>query len=167
MRKTGLLVILCLIVTSNSFAQRQGRRFDEMLEKYKAERVSYLTGELKLSVSEAEKFWPVYNEYQDKREALMRESRPDLRRPDPDSLTIDEKKDLMDAKIQNDVNIALLAQEYHKKFVKLLGVEKVFQLYHSEQEFMGYMIRKMRGQEGMEPGPGQGRGGREFNPNGR
>lgn len=164
MKKFGLLLILVSIFTLSLSAQRQGRRFDNMLEKYKAERVAYLTDQLDLTVSEAEKFWPVYNEYQDKRENLMRESRPGLRRPSPDSLSVDQMKDLMEAKIENDVNIALLAREYHKKFIKILGVEKVFNLYHSEQEFMGYMLRKMRNHDGMEPGPGQGRGNRGFNP---
>lgn len=157
MKKLAVFSIFFLSLTLSMSAQRQGRRFEQMLEQYKSERVAYLTREVELSVAEAEKFWPVYNEYQEKREELMRASRPNLRHPSPDSLTVKQMEEFMNAKIINDLNLAELAEEYHKKFIKLLGVKKVFSLYHAEQEFMGYMIRQMRNHD--DSGYRQGRGG--------
>lgn len=168
MKKIGIILLVAALLPLSLSAQRQGqgRRFDEMLEKYQSERVAYLTEELSLSVSDAEKFWPLYNEYQEKRERMMRASHPGLGRPDADSLTVEQMKELMDTKIQNDLNMALLAQDYHDKFTDLLGVKKVFLLYRAEQEFMGYMLRRMRNHDG-NPGSGQRGQGRRFTPTDR
>lgn len=144
-------------------AQRQGRRFDEYFEKYKSERVAYLTQKLDLEVTEAEKFWPLYNEYQNKREALMKEGRPRWGRPNMDSLSDAQMKEMMDAKIQNDLKMAKLAVEYHKKFQAILPVKKVFILHRAEQSFMGHMIQRLResGEFGMRPERGRSSTGKK------
>lgn len=167
MKKFSFYLLILVILPLSAFSQGQGRRFDDVLEQYKAERIAYLSEKLSLTVSEAEKFWPVYSEYQDKRETMMRESRPKLRRPDPDSLSVAQMEEFMDAKIRNDLSMAKLAEEYHQKFKRLLGVKKVFILYHAEQEFMSYMIRKMRTHEGNEERPGRNGQGRNFTPAGQ
>jgi len=154
---TWVLILAPIIL----LAQRQGRRFDEYLEKFKSERVAYLTQKLDLKVIEAEKFWPIYNEYQNKRESLMKESRPDWGRPDPDNLSDVQMKEMMDAKFQNDLKLAKLAVEYHKKFQDILPIKKVFILHHAEQSFMSHMIQRLResGEFGMRSERGKGPGG--------
>jgi len=136
-------------------AQKQGRQFSETLEKYKAEKVAFLSDKLDLSIKEAEKFWPVYNEFQDKADKLRHQGRPSYRRPDPDSLSKDKMEELMDTRFQNDLKMAKLAQDYHIKYKKILPVKKVFILYQAEQQFMGTMLRKMRGRDKDQNGRGK------------
>lgn len=159
MKKRILLIWVVLLAPLVLLAQGQGRRFDEYFEKYKAEKVAFLTQKLNLEVGEAEKFWPVYNEYQTKREKLMVESRPRMRRPDPDSLNDGQMKELMDTKIENELKMAKLAADYHEKFKAILPVKKLFILYHAEQEFMGHMIQRMRESSDSEGRQGGRRGG--------
>ena len=156
---TWVLILAPIIL----LAQRQGRRFDEYLEKFKSERVAYLTQKLDLEVIEAEKFWPIYNEYQNKREALMTEGRPQWGRPNLDSLSDAQMKEMMDAKIQNDLKMAKLAVEYHKKFQTVLPIKKVFILHHAEQSFMSHMIQRLResGEFGIGSERGRGPGGKK------
>ncbi len=137
---TWILILAPMVL----LAQGKGRRFDKYYEKYKSERVAYLTQKLDLKVKEAEKFWPVYNEYQAKREALMKANRPKMGMFSIDSLSDAQMKDMMDAKIQNDLKTAQLASEYHKKFMKVLPTKKVFTLHHAEQSFMSHMINRIR-----------------------
>jgi len=145
--KTRLLYLLfVLVIPFTMNAQRQGRQFSETIEKYKAEKVAFLSDKLDLTIQEAEKFWPVYNEFQDKIDKLRHQGRPSFRRPDPDSLSTKEMEKLMDTKFQNDLKMAKLAQNYHIQYKEILPVKKVFILYQAEQEFMGNMLRKMRGQ---------------------
>jgi len=164
------LILTWVLILAPIFllAQRQGRRFDDYFEKYKSERVAYLTQKLDLEVKEAEKFWPVYNEYQNRREALMKKGRPSWSWSSIDSLSDAQMKEIMDAKIQNDLKMAKLAVEYHKKFQAVLPIKKVFILHHAEQSFMGYMIQKMResGETGMRFGRRNG-ATREKNGSGR
>ena len=61
-------ILFCLSVVSWS----QGRG---QLERIKAFKTGYLTQELDLSSAEAEKFWPIYNEYEKKMFELRVEKR--------------------------------------------------------------------------------------------
>ena len=64
-----------LIIGSSVLAQN--RRVQR--EEIEAQKRAYFTEKLNLTVEEAEKFWPLYNEFQDKRRALRakrRELRP-------------------------------------------------------------------------------------------
>lgn len=66
---TSLLILAC----SLSFAQ-QGNRSEEdrkaEFERLKAARVAFLSNRLQLDVATAQKFWPIFNEYESKKEAL-------------------------------------------------------------------------------------------------
>ena len=149
MKRRIILVWVLVIVPMLLLAQRQGRRFEETLEKYKSERVAYLSQKLNLEVNEAELFWPVYNEFQTKRETLMKDSRPNRMHPSVDSLSNEQMEAMMDKKILNELKLAELATVYHKKYKAILPTKKIFILYHAEQEFMGQMIQRMRNPDGM------------------
>ncbi|MGD1844438.1 MAG: hypothetical protein ACFB10_03495 [Salibacteraceae bacterium] len=66
-----LIVVLLFPIAVLAQGQRQDR-----LAAYK---VAYLTEQLQLSPSEAQKFWPIYNEYQDKLDAINGETRRETR----------------------------------------------------------------------------------------
>lgn len=152
MRRGLFFILIIVMMPTLLWAQRSGRRFDESFEKYKSERVAFLTDALDLGIQEAEKFWPVYNEYQKKREALMKQSRSRHNRSAIDSFSDKQMKEMMDAQISNELHMAELKANYHEKYKKILPIKKVFILYHAEREFMSYMIKKMR-----ESGRGSGR----------
>ncbi|NLB26432.1 MAG: hypothetical protein GX820_07040, partial [Bacteroidales bacterium] len=47
--------------------QGQKPNHSEKLEKYRSEKVAFLTSKLDLNSSEAEKFWPIYNQLEQER----------------------------------------------------------------------------------------------------
>ena len=57
------LLFITLIFSIHSFAQP---KYDEKKEQIKALKVGYITSELGLTTDEATKFWPIYNDYDDK-----------------------------------------------------------------------------------------------------
>jgi len=66
---TGLILLACTL----SFAQQgdeRGKNRQEELERLKAARVAFLSNRLQLDVNTAQKFWPIFNEYETKKEAL-------------------------------------------------------------------------------------------------
>ena len=66
----SLLFLLIIILCNNySFSQNQKRK------KIKALKATYITTELDLSSSEAEKFWPIYNAFHKTQDELRKESR--------------------------------------------------------------------------------------------
>jgi hypothetical protein len=61
---------IVFFVAFHAFADR----FDHFdFDKFKAKKIAYITDAINLTPAEAEKFWPVYNEFEQKRFSLMEE----------------------------------------------------------------------------------------------
>ncbi|MDI1303936.1 MAG: sensor of ECF-type sigma factor, partial [bacterium] len=63
MKLKKLFPILLLLISFSFYGQ--GEKMREKKEQIKALKVAFLTTELKLTSNEAEKFWPVYNTFDD------------------------------------------------------------------------------------------------------
>ena len=70
--KKYILIPLFALVVSTLFAQHGPRpeAFREKKDKMNAMKAAYVTEELNLSTEEAQRFWPIYNEMNDKIEDL-------------------------------------------------------------------------------------------------
>ena len=66
MKKLFLISILSVFTFTVLIAQDKGGPTPEMFEKIKAEKISFFTEKLSLTPSEAQAFWPVYNEFERK-----------------------------------------------------------------------------------------------------
>ena len=64
-----LLFSIILLLGQNALAQRGEGNNKERWERYKAEKVAFLTSHLDLTPEEAQKFWPVYNQMEKEKEA--------------------------------------------------------------------------------------------------
>ena len=71
MRINKLLPLILFLISLSTFAQ--GGRFNEKKEQIKALKVAFITDELELTTSEAEKFWPLFNAYDAKQTELRHE----------------------------------------------------------------------------------------------
>lgn len=135
MRK--LLYILLLSAAGLGMqAQGGGKK-----EKIEALRVAFITRQLNLSSEESQKFWPVYNEYQDKLKAARRE----MKAHQASFASDKEAQEFLDAELlykQRDVN---LYKEYYEKFKKVLPVKKVAELRHAEEEFKKELLKQLQG----------------------
>ena len=75
--------ILFLLISSFSFSQG----FKEKKGKVKALKIAYITEELDLTTEEAQKFWPIYNAFDDKQSELRHEKmRAILDRYEPENI---------------------------------------------------------------------------------
>jgi hypothetical protein len=120
------------------------------MEKFQAEKVAFLTEKLDLSVDEAQKFWPLYNEYQNKRDEVLKSKRMEGRRGDFKELSSEELEAMADKKVEDELKLAQMKMEFHKEVKKVIPIEKVVQLYRAENEFMNHMFNRLRGER-----PGQ------------
>ena len=148
---------LAVMMFSISVIYAQGNRpgFEKYMEKFKAERVSYLTEKLDLSVEEAQKFWPLYNEYQDKRDKVIRSKRMEGRHGDFSGISSEELEAMADKKVEEELKLAQMKMEFHKEVKKVLPIEKVVLLYKAEMDFMNHMFNRLRDER-----PGEGQRGR-------
>lgn len=140
------LLILIMAFSIDVVAQPgMGRMLEGRNEQLKAKKVSFLTDKMDLTIQEAQVFWPLYNEFNDKRDSLIKSKVLTHRCENlVDEMTESELLEIMEAEISNSENMAALRREYHEKFLKILPVEKVARLYIAEKEFNRQLFREMR-----------------------
>ncbi len=139
-------IAILLFVQSAAFAQRGDGHNQERWEKYKAEKVAFLTTNLDLSPAEAQKFWPVYNQM-DKEKSETQMKRRELEqkvREAGEKISDDEIIKLTREIASNMQKEGALNTKYNEEFLKILPPKKVLQLYKAEGEFRMHMFRKYR-----------------------
>jgi len=156
MKKILLLITITafLSVPDLILAQNDNNGHQDRWEKYRSEKIAFLTDKLDLSPTEAQKFWPVYNEM-DKERSDVQSERRDLDRQvreAPEKLSDKEVIKLTRSYASNAEREGALATKYNEQFLKILPPQKVLMLYKAENEFRMYMFRKYRDQRGKEDG---------------
>jgi len=153
MKRLILLSLILLTVSGFNLLNAQNNRRDNGWDKFRAEKVSFLTDKLQLTPTEAQKFWPVYNELEKKRWEAQ-----NLRRDLEIKVYVSEetlsKKEVI--QLTRDYSSSMqkeaeLYVNYNEDFLKILPPEKVLLLYKSENEFRMHMIRKSIGQRRPDP----------------
>jgi len=160
MKATMPSILIVLMLPLTVMAQ-PGPMGPQGREKIEAHLIAYLTQELDLSPQEAQVFWPVYNEYSDKREAIMQQSRQrnrTIRQMDMQTITEEEAARLADEELLEAQQLLDLRKAYHGKFKSVLPATKVLKLYKAEEEFKRILLDRLRGGKG--PGGNQGMRGR-------
>jgi hypothetical protein len=155
--KASILAISLAFIATAAFSQESRPRFKENMEKIQAERVSYLTNQLDLTVQEAEKFWPLYNEYLQMREDLFMTRRNQMPRGfDPGQLPEEDLEKMFNSILDQEIKLAELKKVYYLKIREILPVKKVLMLHRAEQDFMNHMLNQIR-EGGQHPGGRDGR----------
>lgn len=146
--RTLLVSVLSFCATTFTSAQDDDRQppSAERLQEIRAQRSAYLTTRLKLTQDEAQRFWPVYNEYDEKRETLRGEMRRIVRDGTQEDKPMGEQEALkaLDHGLDIRQRELDLERDYKDRFVKLIGAERTLALHRAEREFQRDMIRKFR-----------------------
>jgi hypothetical protein len=144
--KRLLQILLFVMCVTQAFAQEREKEVDpdeevqidpKAKEKINAARIAYITERLGLTPEEAEKFWPVYREFVQKRQDLKKEYRQEIKRGADEKTLID-----LDLKIkQRQVD---LERDYSGRLQKVVSAQKVIALRQAEGEFRRMLIRQIQ-----------------------
>ena len=127
-------------------AQRDGDRH----ERIQAMKIAYITERLELSPAEAEKFWPVYNDYNSKKAKVLQDIRRVRRHyiENHENMNEEEHLELLEKFIKLQKEDADLLPSYQEKFIEVLPPKKVMKLYIAEIQFKNYLLQKLRDHQG-------------------
>jgi hypothetical protein len=145
-------IILPLMITTAAFGQGSGDD-KEKEDKIEALKVGFITKELSLTSTEAEKFWPVYNEL----EAKMKEIRQSCKKinkelkESEEKISNDDAKKKMNTLFENDQKELDLKKEYSEKFIKIIGEKRTLKLLSLEHEFRRVLLERLKDRS--EAGP--------------
>ena len=144
MKIKNIFPFLLFFVTFSFYAQND----NEKREKIKAYKVSFLTTELELTSSEAQKFWPIYSAYDDKQFELRHEKMKTyfLRLDDSNVNSMSEKEaaTLLSQIESADKELFVLREKFMSNLKKILSAKKILQLKKSEDDFNRKLLKQYR-----------------------
>jgi hypothetical protein len=139
------IIIIFLFATTLSFGQR-----NQDWDKINTLKIAFITEKLSLNTKEAQEFWPVYNEYQEKRNVLRRKSHEQIRgkMKDADALTEKEAEKLLALHMQIEAEEEVLDNNFLKNVSKVISSKKTLLLLRSEEEFKRQLMKQYRQNKG-------------------
>jgi hypothetical protein len=129
---------------------------DDKREKIEALKVAYISQQINLTTAEAEKFWPLYNEFNDKREEyakVKKQLERDARETGMDKITDKQAEDLLNAELKFEQQVLDLKKEYLEKYKAIIGIKKTAKFFHAEREFNDFLLQQLKGGGERKPPP--------------
>ena len=147
-----VISVLCalLVLTAGAFAQGpQGPRKNDdngWRERVRSEKVAFLTQEIDLTESEAQVFWPIYNEIQkSQRESFeaVQKAYVAMEKGVQEKKSGKEMEKLVRAYIEAKEKNEGIETKYLNKLLKSLPAEKVARYYVAEEKFRHQQIGRL------------------------
>jgi hypothetical protein len=147
MKIKSVTIIVILVLTSSMVLAQNPNQ-----EKLNAYKIAFFTRKLNLTPGEAEKFWPLYNEYQDKKIQIQKERVQLNRRVNQEGATLSEQELIAaaDKLIELQVVETELAVTFHQHLKGVLPPAKVIKVYQAENQFRMQLLKQI--QERNPPG---------------
>lgn len=142
-----ILPILVFLLSLSTFAQDLGKR----VERIKALRVAYISDKLDLSPEEAQKFWPVFNQFDDKHFELQRQKKQLMQKLRPEntaSLSEKETAKLIEQDDQLETDIQNNRRQLAKDLQGIIPNQKILMLKQIEIEFKTKLLQQMKNRGG-------------------
>jgi len=133
--KKGLLGLIMFLTMSTDLIAQDRREHYQRIEAIK---VAFITKKLDLTTEEAQKFWPVYNNYQKELMGLMRKRKEDRKKTDID------QNEKINEDLTYECRMLDLKKKYKKLYLKVISAEKVLLLYQAEREFREHLIKQLK-----------------------
>jgi len=150
--RLSALAAVLLIASPAAHAQGGlgGRKQGQRLGQLENAKIAFITNRVSLTQDQAQKFWPLYNEFSAKRRELNRSGRL-LRRDVTEGMTDQQIRDNLTqsfAMRQQELN---LEKEYFDKFQKVISMRQVAQLFQAERDFTKEVIKRVAATDGAVP----------------
>jgi hypothetical protein len=156
--KKNCFKLLMLLWLSGPFlglqAQDNKETRQERFQKIQNYKISFLTGKLDLTSEQAQKFWPLYNQYDEERNKLRhktRISRGDKLATVPDQELLDK----LNHRLTAQQSLLDLDKIYMDRFLKVITPRQLAVLYRSEDEFPRILLEKLHSERHSEKKPTQ------------
>jgi hypothetical protein len=114
--------------------------------KIKSLKVAFITERLSLSSSEAEIFWPIYNSYEEKKEALRHRQHREVYDQVENSaaLTEGQSRTLLKKYLAIEEEEEELDKEFYTRLSNAISAKKALLLFSAEHDFRKQLIKQMR-----------------------
>ncbi|HEY5747188.1 MAG TPA: hypothetical protein VIU12_13990 [Chryseolinea sp.] len=112
--------------------------------KIQAARVAYITDQLQLTPQEAEKFWPIYREFAERRKALRQQLKEVKHNPTPDQNPEQNSQAALDAQFKIKQQELDLEKDYSGRLLKVISAQKLRTLPDAERRFRQMILDQIQ-----------------------
>lgn len=145
MKKSSLILLVFFLTVISTFAQRDSKQnFDP--ERLQAARIAFITSRLELDPDQAEKFWPIYNEYTEKREANLREMAGLYPRRDAPALSDQEAKKALERRFTIQRKMIDEEEKFVSQVAKVISYGQIMKLNGISRDFTRMIYQRNRQQ---------------------
>ncbi|MBD3748084.1 MAG: hypothetical protein IE931_01175 [Sphingobacteriales bacterium] len=134
-----------MLIGSNTFAQAGAGLNPKRAKQIEAIKIGFITRRLDLSPEQSQKFWAVYNQYQNDLNDILRQKRQSR------IANADNPDKLIDDDFAYDSKILKIKKDYRHKFSNILTPEQVKSLYLAEKDFRDELIKQLRNRAANRP----------------
>jgi hypothetical protein len=149
----GTILLLAAVALNAQPEQMRGR----MQEKIEAYKIAFFTEKLQLTPDESKNFWPVYNQFENEREALKNRYNLEGRRIE--LMSDREVEDFVMKHIEMEEQMVKLRRDYIQRFKEVLPIRKVAMLQRIDNEFKRALLEEIKQRRENRQGGGQRRPG--------
>lgn len=127
--KTIFTFLIALIgFTGIALAQEQPQPDPKQEEKIQALEIAFISRKLELTPDEAQRFWPVYNDYKkDMRQVMINQKN------NPNKDVVDNEQKMIDVR-----------KKYRDRFIGVIGQPRMNKFFQAEREFRGVLLNQLK-----------------------
>lgn len=142
----NILIICGIVILNISAIVAQDHKHRENFKAYK---IAYITQNLDLSPEEAERFWPVYNDYEKKAFNLRIRKKKEIGKRikeegGVDSLMDETVNEYLGKLLNNELEYVSLKKKFYDDLKNIIPAKKVLKLYNTEGDFNRKVLSEYR-----------------------
>jgi hypothetical protein len=140
--KRGVVVLIVMMILSSLRVSAQNPN----LEKLNSYKIAFFTQKLNLTPQEAEKFWPIYNDYQDRKNKIQVERVQMTRTVVQNGANMSDKEltELGDKYFGLEIKEADLSKEFYNNMKGILPPLKIFKFYQAENQYKLVLLNELQ-----------------------
>ena len=142
MKAVVKILFICLAAIS-AFGQDEDLpqpQDKKVRDKIEAARIAYITDQLQLTPAEAEKFWPIYREFAERRKAIRQQLRNANKNADPNQTD----QDVVDQQFKAKQQELDLEKDYSGRLLKVISAQKLRSLPQAERGFRQMILDQIQ-----------------------
>jgi len=138
MKKLCVLALITFLGLSQVVAQNK-----EAIKKIESARIALITDRLGLTPKQAERFWPLYNEFSKQKREIRQEVTTVRKQMDPKTITEKQSEELMDLQFDAKQKELNLEKEYTGRLRSVISSQQLFFLRKAENDFKRMLLQRI------------------------
>lgn len=153
MKTTKVILTLALLTFTLGWTGTLQAQDAESREKIKSLQVAFFTERLELTPQEAAIFWPMYNDYEKKKEELRSQERSEIydKLASGKAFAEPEAQGILDRYLELEQQQDALDRSFYRELSRTLSASKTLALFRAEHEFRRKLLREYRKRHGNMP----------------